>query len=297
MSRSRGSPQAYVLATPDRPGRARTCTPGTGEPGQHGVGAAAHHGAPELLGNGPTVLALARSDGSAQAHESAGAKVLRGGLADLDVLRSGAAQCDGVISPAFGRDYGSPDALRQAIAEEGAALATLGQEIVGSDRPIVAVSGMPWAPVRASTEADPLPTSFLHACRRGHRLDHPSGGKRLTVSNDHWCGSSGPPSARSAASPYTGQHENSRCWFGADLEGSVTEKPQVVAPIEWVVVPLDGGADEGCGDDALEVVRGRDWWSGRGRRHRYHFLGICGDGCVSPHRRNPQVRGVCGGTP
>ncbi|MET9014622.1 SDR family oxidoreductase [Streptomyces olivaceoviridis] len=112
----------------------------------------------ELLGNGHTVLALARSDGSAQALERAGAKVLRGDLADLDALRSGAAQCDGVISLAFGRDYSSPDALAQAIAEESAALTVLGQELIGSDRPIVTVSGTPWVPGRASTETDPLPT-------------------------------------------------------------------------------------------------------------------------------------------
>ncbi|MFE2432509.1 SDR family oxidoreductase [Streptomyces sp. NPDC059373] len=112
----------------------------------------------ELLSNGHTVLALARSDGSAQTLESAGAKVLRGDLADLDVLRSGAAQSDGVISLAFGRDYSSPDALAQAITEESAALAALGQELIGSDRPIVAVSGTPWVPDRASTEADPLPS-------------------------------------------------------------------------------------------------------------------------------------------
>ncbi|MEU7303853.1 SDR family oxidoreductase [Streptomyces sp. NPDC007206] len=112
----------------------------------------------ELLGNGHTVLALARSDGSAQALESAGAKVLRGELADLDVLRSGAAQAEGVISLAFGRDYSSPDTLARAITEESAALAALGQELVGSDRPLVTVSGTPWVPGRASTEADPLPT-------------------------------------------------------------------------------------------------------------------------------------------
>nr|BFD86732.1 SDR family oxidoreductase [Streptomyces sp. Xyl84] len=112
----------------------------------------------ELLGNGHSVLALARSDASAQALESAGAEVLRGDLADLDVLRSGAAQSDGVINLAFGRDYSSPDALARAVAEESAALAALGQELIGSDRPIVTVSGTPWVPGRASTEADPLPT-------------------------------------------------------------------------------------------------------------------------------------------
>ncbi|MEW2295608.1 SDR family oxidoreductase [Streptomyces sp. NPDC006743] len=112
----------------------------------------------ELLGNGHTVLALARSDASAHTLESAGAKVLRGDLADVGVLRSGAAQCDGVINLAFGRDYSSPDALARAVAEESAALAAFGQELIGSDRPVVTVSGTPWVPGRASTEADPLPT-------------------------------------------------------------------------------------------------------------------------------------------
>ncbi|GGX97832.1 SDR family oxidoreductase [Streptomyces anandii] len=112
----------------------------------------------ELLGNGHTVLALARSDASARTLEGAGAKVLRGDLADLDVLRSGAAQCDGVISLAFGRDYGGAEALARSVAEESAALAALGEELVGSDRPIVTVSGTPWVPGRAATEADPLPT-------------------------------------------------------------------------------------------------------------------------------------------
>ncbi len=112
----------------------------------------------ELLAHGHSVLALARSDASAQAVERAGAKALRGGLADLDILRAGAAQSDGVISLAFSRDYGSPEALAQGVAEENAALTTLGEALVGSDRPIVAVSGTPWIPGRASTEADPLPT-------------------------------------------------------------------------------------------------------------------------------------------
>ncbi|MFF7329782.1 NAD-dependent epimerase/dehydratase family protein [Streptomyces sp. NPDC008150] len=112
----------------------------------------------ELLGNGHTVLALARSDRSAHALAEAGAEVLRGDLTDLDVLRSGAARSEGVISLAFGRDYSSQDALARAIAEEGAALDALARELLGSDRPIVTVSGTPWVPGRASTEADPLPT-------------------------------------------------------------------------------------------------------------------------------------------
>jgi len=112
----------------------------------------------ELLNHGHTVLALARSDSSAQTLKSAGAPVLRGGLGDLDVLRAGADRSDGVISLAFGRDYSTADALAASITEETAAMATLGEALVGSDRPIVTVSGTPWVAGRASTEADQVPT-------------------------------------------------------------------------------------------------------------------------------------------
>lgn len=75
----------------------------------------------ELLGRGHTVLALARSDHSAQTLADAGAETLSGGIADLDVLRASAAQTDGVIHLAFGRDYGSAEAIAQSVAEESAA--------------------------------------------------------------------------------------------------------------------------------------------------------------------------------
>src|ERR1700761_1196010 len=111
----------------------------------------------ELLGHGHTVLALARSDASAQTLKDAGADPLRGEIADLDVLRAGVAQSDGVISLAFSPSYGTADGLAQAITEESAALAALGRALTGSGRPIVVVSGTPWVPGRASTEPDPLP--------------------------------------------------------------------------------------------------------------------------------------------
>ncbi|WP_067497511.1 SDR family oxidoreductase [Actinoplanes sp. TFC3] len=123
----------------------------------------------ELLGNGHTVLALARSDASAQAAEAAGAEVLRGSLGDLDVLRAGAAQADGVIHLAFSNDFSSAEAVAASVAEESAAMLALGEELTGSDRPFVTVSGTPWVPGRVSTEADPLPT------------DGPVGGRGRTV--------------------------------------------------------------------------------------------------------------------
>jgi nucleoside-diphosphate-sugar epimerase len=112
----------------------------------------------ELLAHDHTVLALARSEPSALAADAAGAEVLRGGLGDLDSLRTGAARTDGVIHLAFANDFSSPDAVARAVAEETAALGALGEELLGSDRPFVTCSGTPWVPGRVSTEADPLPT-------------------------------------------------------------------------------------------------------------------------------------------
>jgi nucleoside-diphosphate-sugar epimerase len=123
----------------------------------------------ELLTNGHTVLGLARSDASAAALRDVGAETVRGGLADLDVLRAGAVKSDGVIHLAFSNDFSSPEALAAGVAEEGAAMQALGEELVGSGRPLVTVSGTPWVPGRASTEEDPLP------------LEGPVGGRGRSV--------------------------------------------------------------------------------------------------------------------
>jgi nucleoside-diphosphate-sugar epimerase len=135
----------------------------------------------ELLGNGHTVLALARSDSSAAALENAGAEPLRGDLSDLSALRAGAARADGVIHLAFGGNFSGPDALAAGVAEESTALATIGEELVDSARPFVTCSGTPPAAGRASIESDPLPftgpvggrsrsvTSVLELASRGVR--------------------------------------------------------------------------------------------------------------------------------
>jgi hypothetical protein len=60
-----------------------------------------------------------------------------------------------VIHLAFGHDFSGPDALFQSVAEESAALVALGEELLGSDRPLVTVSGTPPVPGRPGT---PWPT-------------------------------------------------------------------------------------------------------------------------------------------
>lgn len=123
----------------------------------------------ELLANGHGVTALARSDASAEAAERAGAAVVRGGLADLDVVREAAGAADGVIHLAFGNDFSSPEALAANIAEETAAIDTIVDVLAGTDRPFVVVSGTPSAEGRPSVETDPLPTGG------------PVGGRGITV--------------------------------------------------------------------------------------------------------------------
>ena len=123
----------------------------------------------ELISHGHTVLALARSDASARAVQTAGAEPLRGALSDLDILRAGAAAADGVIHVAFATDLSTHDALMAAIAEDGVALGTLGEALVDSGRPLVIVSGTPRTPGRPSTEADPL------------TIDGPTSGRVRTV--------------------------------------------------------------------------------------------------------------------
>lgn len=66
-----------------------------------------------------------------------------------------------MIHLAFSADFSSPDALSKAVAEESAAIAALGEALVGSGRLLVTVSGTPLTPGRPSTEADRVNTEGL----------------------------------------------------------------------------------------------------------------------------------------
>ena len=106
----------------------------------------------ELIDAGHQVVGLARSDSSAQAVESAGARAHRGDLANLESLRAGAADADGVIHLAFNHDFtdytGAAETDRRAIE-------TLGEVLATSDRPFVVTSGLAgFALGRTMTEDD-----------------------------------------------------------------------------------------------------------------------------------------------
>ena len=104
---------------------------------------------PELLGAGHQVVGLARSDAAAAAVRKMGADVLRGDLDDLQTLKTGAANADGVVHLAFGHDFSRMDAaIRTDAAAVGAMTAVLEGKV------FVAASGTPFVAGRIATEQD-----------------------------------------------------------------------------------------------------------------------------------------------
>lgn len=106
----------------------------------------------ELIGAGHSVLGLSRSDEGARALTSAGAQVHRGDMQDLDSLRSGAAEADGVIHLAFNHDFTK---FAENCEMDRRAIEAIGSVLEGSERPLLVTSGLALvAPGRLATEAD-----------------------------------------------------------------------------------------------------------------------------------------------
>ena len=109
----------------------------------------------ELLAAGHDVAGLARSDAAASALEAQGATVLRGDLDDLDALRRGAVDAEGVVHLANKHDWAN---LAESNRAEREAVETLAEALVGTGRPFVLAAGVAaLAAGRPGTEADPSP--------------------------------------------------------------------------------------------------------------------------------------------
>jgi nucleoside-diphosphate-sugar epimerase len=111
----------------------------------------------DLIAAGHHVLGLTRSEQGAQALTSVGAEVHHGSLGDLESLKAGAAQSDGVIHTAFDHDFSR---FAENCAGDRRAIEAIGSAFEGSDRPFLVTSGLGFAPGRVGTEQDPpMPTT------------------------------------------------------------------------------------------------------------------------------------------
>lgn len=111
---------------------------------------------PDLIQAGHHVLGLTRSESGAEALRKAGAEALHGNIEDLDCLRKGAAESDGVIHLAFNHDFSK---FEKNCEDDRRAIEAIGQVLLGSNRPFVITSGTAIAANvdgKPSTEDSPI---------------------------------------------------------------------------------------------------------------------------------------------
>lgn len=109
----------------------------------------------ELVGAGHTVVGLVRSEAKGEALRAAGGAPLIGSLADLDLMRRGAGEADGIVHTAFGLDFARMEELSR---EDALAIEAFGDVFAGTDRPIVVTGGFGLSRSgEALTEADRPP--------------------------------------------------------------------------------------------------------------------------------------------
>jgi nucleoside-diphosphate-sugar epimerase len=109
----------------------------------------------ELIGAGYQVLGMARSDAGAHSLITAGAKVHRGDIEDLESLRRGAASADAVIHTAFIHDFSK---FQENCEIDRRAIEALGDGLAGSDKLLIVTSGTGMSSSRPglpATENDP----------------------------------------------------------------------------------------------------------------------------------------------
>lgn len=98
----------------------------------------------ELTGAGHQVIGLARSEKSAKVVSDLGTEVLHGNLEDLDILKQGAKNADGVIHAGFYHDFMHSNDFSQfarASAIDKSAINAIGEVLMGTKKSFVVTSG------------------------------------------------------------------------------------------------------------------------------------------------------------
>lgn len=108
---------------------------------------------------GHQVVGLARSEQSAKKISEAGAAVLLGSLEDLETLKQGANNADGVIHAGFFHDFNQ---FAKAAAIDKAAIEAMGEVLIGTSKAMVVTAGILGLPLidGVITEESRLPQGF-----------------------------------------------------------------------------------------------------------------------------------------
>jgi nucleoside-diphosphate-sugar epimerase len=107
---------------------------------------------PELVSAGHQVRGLARSSTAAEVIADMGAEVLRGDLDEVDVLREGALNSDGIIHLAFK----VPSVSEAATRTDAKAIETFVKALEGTGKPMLITGGTLVKPGQVATERDEL---------------------------------------------------------------------------------------------------------------------------------------------
>ncbi len=109
----------------------------------------------QLIDAGHQVIGLVRSGSMGEALTAMGGTPVQGSLDDTDILREAAADADGAIHTAFGLDFSKIVEMSQ---QEHRVIEMFGAVYEGSDRPIIATSGLGLLPAgEMFTEDTPPP--------------------------------------------------------------------------------------------------------------------------------------------
>ena len=117
----------------------------------------------DLLEAGHQVTGLVRAPQKAEQLIARGAEVVVADLHDRDQLGKAIAQVDGVIHTAFNHDFSR---FAESCAEDAAIIGFMGEQLAGSDRPLVVTSGIGVlskdGPIVESDDPSPIGTPGRH---------------------------------------------------------------------------------------------------------------------------------------